>query len=161
MHGGLSILAPASVLATALVALLVWSGLEDIRHREIADWKTGAIVLLAPVWWWANGLGLWPDIAAQVALALIVFAVFAAAFHFGWMGGGDVKLIAALALWLPLGGFVEMLVAMSLAGGAITLAMLIAHRMRRREGPIEIPYGVAIAFAAVLAVREPILNQFT
>ena len=146
-------------LFVALLALLLWAGLEDIRHREIANWKTGAIVLLAPLWWWSNGLGLWPDAAIQVGLAIGVFAVFAAAFHFGWMGGGDVKLIAALALWLPFGGFVAMLVAMSLAGGAMTLAMLIEQRVRRRPGNIEIPYGVAIAFAAIVTIHEPILNQ--
>ncbi len=157
MLGLLSVTAPF----VALLALLLWAGLEDIRHREIADWKTGAIVLLAPCWWWATGLSLWPDVAIQVALAIGVFAVFAAAFHFGWMGGGDVKLIAALALWLPFAGFVSMLVAMSLAGGAITLAMLVEQRLRRREGNIEIPYGVAIAFAAIVTIHEPILNQLT
>ena len=157
MHGIVSVVAPF----VALVGLLLWAGLEDIRHREIANWKTGAIVLMAPVWWWANGLDWWPDAAIQVALAIGVFAVFAAAFHIGWMGGGDVKLIAALALWLPFGGFVAMLVAMSLAGGAITLAMLIEQRLRRRTDKIEIPYGVAIAFAAIVTIREPILNQLT
>ncbi len=157
MHGFLSLMVPF----VALVALLVWAGLEDIRHREIANWKTGAIVLIAPFWWWANDLYLWPDIAVQIALAIGVFAVFAAAFHFGWMGGGDVKLIAALALWLPFGGFVAMLVAMSLAGGAITIAMLAEQRLRRSKGDIEIPYGVAIAFAAIVTIHEPILNQLS
>ena len=157
MHGLVSLLAPF----VALIALLLGAGLEDIRHREIANWKTGAIVLLAPAWWWANGLYIWPDVAIQIGLAIGVFAIFATTFHFGWMGGGDVKLIAALALWLPFGGFVAMLVAMSLAGGAITLAMVLEHRLRRREGQIEIPYGVAIAFAAIVTIHEPILNQLT
>ncbi|WP_375395706.1 prepilin peptidase [uncultured Sphingomonas sp.] len=157
MHGFVSVVVPF----VALIALLLWAGLEDIRRREIANWKTGTIVLLAPVWWWANGLYLWPDVAAQIGLAIGVFAIFAAAFHFGWMGGGDVKLIAALALWLPFGGFVAMLVAMSLAGGAITLAMIAEQRLRRRGGHIEVPYGVAIAFSAIVTIREPILNQLS
>ena len=157
MHGIVSIVAPF----VALIALLLWAGLEDIRHREIANWKTIAIVLLAPAWWWANDLSLWPDVVIQIGLAVVVFAIFATAFQFGWMGGGDVKLISALALWLPFGAFVAMLVAMSLAGGAITLAMLVEQRLRRRTGNIEIPYGVAIAFAAILTIHEPILNQLT
>ena len=66
------------------------------------------------------------------------------------MGGGDVKMIAALALWLPLGGVVEMLTVMSIAGGAITVAMLAERSWRRGEGAVEIPYGVAIAAAALL-----------
>ena len=35
------------------------------------------------------------------ASPLLVFALFAIAFALGAMGGGDVKLVAALALWLP------------------------------------------------------------
>ena len=34
-------------------------------------------------------------------MAAAVFGLFAVAFALGAMGGGDVKLIAALALWLP------------------------------------------------------------
>jgi prepilin peptidase CpaA len=98
--------------------------------------------------------------AAQLGLATAVFVLFALVFAAGWMGGGDVKLIGALALWFPLQPLLWMLAAMSLAGGAITLALAIEHRLRRRPGALEVPYGVAIAVAALLALREPILNQF-
>jgi prepilin peptidase CpaA len=37
-------------------------------------------------------------------------------FSFGWMGGGDVKLLTALALWLPWQAVIMLLVIMSLAG---------------------------------------------
>ena len=52
------------------------------------------------------------------------------------MGGGDVKLIGALALWLPWQAVLVLLVIMSLAGGVLTLAMLIrttARAKRRRS----------------------------
>ncbi|WP_267382483.1 MULTISPECIES: prepilin peptidase [unclassified Sphingomonas] len=147
-------------LLLVLGALLVWVGIEDARTREIANWKNAAVALLAPVWWWALGVTPWPGIAEQLLLAAVVFAVFCACFHMGWMGGGDVKLLAALALWLPAGVFLTMLIVMSLAGGVLTLAMLTEQRWRRREGLLEIPYGVAIAFAALMSLREPILNQF-
>ncbi len=147
-------------LLGALVLLLVSAGVEDVRSREIANWKNAAIALLAPLWWWTTGLAPWPGMAMQLALAATVFALFALTFAAGWMGGGDVKLIGALALWFPLDPLVWMLVAMSLAGGAITLALAIEHRLRRKSGTPEIPYGVAIALAALLALREPILNQF-
>jgi prepilin peptidase CpaA len=147
-------------LLGALVLLLVSAGLEDVRVREIANWKNAAIALLAPLWWWATGVAPWPDMAMQIGLASTVFAVFALVFSAGWMGGGDVKLIGALALWFPLQPLLWMLAAMSLAGGAITLALAIEHRLRRRPGALEVPYGVAIAVAALLALREPILNQF-
>jgi prepilin peptidase CpaA len=61
-------------------------------------------------------------------------------------------MIGALALWLPLGAFAEMLVIMSLAGGAITALLMIDTRMRRKEGAIEVPYGIAIAMAALVAL---------
>ncbi|WP_258191199.1 prepilin peptidase [Sphingomonas sp. PP-CE-3G-477] len=143
-----------------LGGLLVSAGIQDARTREIANWKNAVIALLAPVWWYANGLDLWPDMAMQVGCALAVLAVFLVAFHFGMMGGGDVKLIVALALWLPFPAFLSMLMVMSIAGGVVTIVMMIERRIKKNSGQIEVPYGVAIAFAGLLAIREPLLNQF-
>lgn len=140
-----------AALAVMLGALLVAAGIEDARTREIANGKNAAIALLAPVWWWAMGLG-WGDVTVQLLVAAIVFAVFVGAFACGWMGGGDVKMIAALALWLPLGSLLQMLMVMSVLGGAITVAMMIERRWQRRIGAVEVPYGVAIAAAALLAL---------
>ena len=146
-------------LAFALLLLLVIAGIEDARTREIANWKNAAITLLALPWWWANGLsGI--DIAWQVGVAGIVFALFLAAFAAGQMGGGDVKMIAALALWLPPGAVLSMLVMMSLLGGVLTLLFL-ADRWRRRAAQVaEIPYGIAIAIAGMLAIANPFLTHF-
>lgn len=148
-------------LPACLGVLLVSAGVEDARTREIANWKNAAIALLAPVWWFAIGLDPWPMMAIQLGVALFVFALFCGAFALGQMGGGDVKLIGALALWLTPMNVMNMLIVMSIAGGALTIAFLLDHRLLRREGAIEIPYGVAIAFAGLLALREPLVNQFT
>lgn len=148
------------ILIVILGGLLVSAGIQDARTREIANWKNAVIALLAPVWWYANGLDLWPDMALQVGCAVAVFAVFLVAFHFGMMGGGDVKLIVALALWLPFPAFLSMLMVMSIAGGVVTIVMMIERRIKKNPGQIEVPYGVAIAFAGLLAIREPLLNQF-
>ncbi|MFA5969395.1 MAG: prepilin peptidase [Sphingomonas sp.] len=145
----------------ALALLLVSAGVEDARKREIANWKNAVIAGLAPLWWYANGAQLWPDIAMQLGLGLGVFALFCAAFYFGQMGGGDVKLIGALALWLPLQPLIQMLVLMSLIGGGLTIIMLIEHKLRKSNRILEIPYGVAIAMAALIAIREPVFNHFT
>ena len=147
-------------LAFVAGGLLLSAGIEDARTREIADWKSISLCLIAPLWWWANAATFWPGAAVQVAAAAILFAAFAVAFHFGMMGGGDVKLISALTLWLPLPELVGMLAMMSLAGGVVTLAMLVERRFGARGRPIEVPYGVAIAAAGILAFREPILNHF-
>ncbi len=150
----------AFVLLGLLGLLLVSAGIEDARTRQIANWKTAAMALAAPAWWWALGLAPWPDMAWQAGIAALVFAFFVGAFALGQMGGGDVKLIGALSLWLPLTPLVWMLVVMSLVGGAVTMVLLIEARMRRKTGQLEIPYGVAIAIAGLLAIREPIINQF-
>jgi prepilin peptidase CpaA len=76
------------------------------------------------------------------------------------MGGGDVKLIGAIALWLPWPALLLMLVIMSLAGGALTLAMMIRKKLARTEGPLEIPYGVAIAFAGLWMIGQRFFYQF-
>lgn len=152
-------IAPA-ILLGLLVLILVSAGIEDARIREISNWKNAAIALLALPWWFAMGLSPWPDMAIQLGVAVAVFALFAAAFQFGMMGGGDVKMIAALALWFPFDKLVSLIVIMSLAGGAITLVMLVEKWVRRRSEQPEIPYGIAIAIAALLTLREPIFNPF-
>ena len=148
-------------LPATLAMLLVAAGVEDVRTREIGNRKNAAIALLAPLWWVSIGLSPWPDMAFQIGLATIVLALFCVAFHFGQMGGGDVKLIAALALWLPVTPLLQMLLLMSVIGGALTLVMLLEHKLSKNSRVLEIPYGVAIAIAGLLGLREPLLNQFT
>jgi prepilin peptidase CpaA len=76
------------------------------------------------------------------------------------MGGGDVKMVAAIALWLPAGAVLKLLVIMSLAGGVLTLAMVARQRLAKSDGQLEIPYGVAIAFGGFWLIGERFLNQF-
>jgi prepilin peptidase CpaA len=149
----------STILAVLLGTILLLAGVEDARRREIANWKTGAIALLAPLWWWANALSF-TDVGVQLALALVVFGLFCLAFHFGWMGGGDVKLIGALALWFPLGAFASLVMTMSLLGGGLTLILMVERAIRQNDDAVlEIPYGVAIAIAGLTALSEPIFNQ--
>jgi prepilin peptidase CpaA len=148
-------------LLAALLLLLVSAGIEDARTREIANWKNAAILALAPLWWWSNGLSLLPDIAIQLAVAGVIFALFCGAFYFNWMGGGDVKMIGALALWLPLQALAWMLIIMSLLGGALTVLLVVERLVRRKDVNIEIPYGVAIALAGLMAIREPLFNHLS
>jgi prepilin peptidase CpaA len=96
----------------------------------------------------------------QVAAGLAVFTLLAAAFFAGMMGGGDVKLAAALALWFSPASTIKFLILMSIAGGVLTLLILAWHRARKREGRPEIPYGVAIAFGGLAILTQRFLNQF-
>ncbi len=150
-----------TILLTALALLLVSCGIEDVRQRTIANWKNATIALLAPVWWWANGLAFLPDMAMQLGVAVAIFALFVGAFAIGQMGGGDVKLIGALALWLPVQPLVWMLIVMSIGGGLITMLMVIDRWRHGGREAVETPYGVAIAIAGLISLREPLFNPFT
>ena len=143
-------------LAAALLACCWW----DLKTRTIPNWLNLAIALGAVAFWVAVGLPVWPEVALRVAVAFVTFWVFAAAFAMGAMGGGDVKLIAALALWLPWQAVLVLLFLMSIAGGVLTLGYLIRHKLARREEKLEIPYGVAIAFGGLWLISERFLNQF-
>ena len=150
----------ADILVAILAAMLLVAATGDLRARIIPNGLNAAIALLAIPFWWLSGLPLWPEVVAQIAIAAGVFAVFAIAFRIGAMGGGDVKMVAALALWLPPLAVLKLLVIMSLAGGVLTVAMLVRHRLAKAGGRLEIPYGVAIAFGGFWLIGERYLNQF-
>ena len=147
-------------LLAMLALLLVVAAIVDVRTFTISNRLNLVVALLAPALWWSVGLPLWPDAAVQVAMALGVFALLAIAFYAGMMGGGDVKLAAALALWFSPDVTLRFLVFMSLAGGLLTLVMLAAHRLRSKEGRPQIPYGVAIAIGGLAILAQRFLNQF-
>jgi prepilin peptidase CpaA len=109
------------LLLGALAIALAIAAITDLQRRQIDNWLNAAIALSAPLYWWASGLVLWPDLAAQVGVALAVFILFAAVFARGGMGGGDVKLLAALALWLPPLVFFSVIFLTSLVGGAMSM----------------------------------------
>lgn len=136
-------------LLIALAIALVVAAFTDMRSRQISNWLNGAIALGAPLFWWSSGLALWPDIALQIAVAVAAFAVFAGLFALKMMGGGDVKLLTALALWVSPTIFMQLLVVMALAGGVLTVLMVCWHTMRRQKEKLAIPYGVAIAFGGL------------
>lgn len=146
----------AGILA---LGLLIAAG-TDLKARIIPNWLVLAIACAAPLWWGANGLSVWPDMVWQIGLAVVVTAIFTAAFSFGQMGGGDVKLLGALALWFPPIPMLQLIVVMSLAGGVLTLFLFVLHKARKREGQPEIPYGVAISLAALWVLYERNLNHF-
>ncbi len=136
------------LLAALAIALLV-AAFTDIRRRQIDNWLTAGIALAAPLFWWSSGLALWPDVAMQAGVAFAALAVLAGMFAFGMMGGGDVKLLAALALWIEPSWFLNLLIMMALVGGLLTIVMSAWHLFRRQRHKLAIPYGVAIATAGL------------
>lgn len=148
------------LLLVALAAILVFAAVVDVRTFTISNRLNLTVALLAPVYWASVALSPWPGVAVQLAAAATVFILLAGAFYAGMMGGGDVKLAAALALWFSPFTTIHFLVLTSLAGGVLTLVVVALHRARKREGRPEIPYGVAIAFGGLAILTQRFLNQF-
>ncbi len=136
-------------LLVALAIALLIAATTDLRRRQIDNWLNGAIAAGAPLFWWSTGLSLWPDVAWQFGVALVTFTILAVLFALKAMGGGDVKLLTALALWIQPLWFLQLVVVMSLAGGLLTIVIGVAHIMRRKPGRVVVPYGVAIAGAGL------------
>tara|TARA_R110002110_G_scaffold19518_5_gene80553 strand:- start:2246 stop:2728 length:483 start_codon:yes stop_codon:yes gene_type:complete len=135
-----------------LAIALIVAAITDLKRRHISNWLNLSIALAAPVLWIASDMPFWPEVAGQIGLAAVIFTIFAGMFAIGAMGGGDVKLLTALAFWMHWLTFLELLVIMSIAGGVLTLLMMIGKRIKKTEGPIKVPYGVAIAFAGLWTI---------
>ena len=148
-------------LLIALAIALVFAAFTDLRRRQIDNWLNAAIALAAPAFWWSSGLSLWPDVALQLGVALAAFALLAGMFALKMMGGGDVKLLTVLALWIQWDVFVQLLMVMALAGGVLTIVMGAWHVMRRQRDRLAIPYGVAIAFGGLWVLYFNLLPAAT
>lgn len=154
-------------LPTLLCVLLVLlAGWHDVSGYRIPNWSVLGIAGL-----FALQLLVQPALLAllgwHVLLALVVFGAGFGLFLGGWLGAGDGKLLAALALWAGPGGILPLLLVTSFAGGALSLAIWLAAsrplpvRLEGfgftggyRLGLRRVPYGLAIG-AGGLAVLLP------
>ena len=145
-------------LLAALAIALAVAAATDIATRRISNRLNAAIALAAPLFWWASGLSLWPGVAVQLALAAVTLALCAGLFAIRAIGGGDVKLLTALALWIEPAAFARLVVAMALLGGVLTLLMIAGRGRRRGRKPLAVPYGVAIAAAGLWVLASGALG---
>jgi prepilin peptidase CpaA len=151
-------------VAIALTAVLGWASISDIRARRIPNWTVlvtiGLFVPWALLHWgpWAA----WALVAGGIALVVGV-----ALYAMGVTGAGDAKLFAAVALFAGLGHLAALALATALVGGLIAVVSLASRPRRalmiftfRGKGDFGrgIPYGVAIAIAALLVVWQGLLN---
>ena len=141
-------------LVILLGCALAAAAIEDASRYRISNITSlvviaGAIcaaVIEGPSWsLWQNG---------AVFLGILILGTLA--FTAGWLGGGDVKLFAATALWLDLRSALWFVVFVLLAGGVVAIAYLLSRPLRRgRDGKIRgtrVPYGLAIAFGALAVI---------
>lgn len=155
------------VLLGGLAIALLWVIVTDLKSRTISNRLTLTVALGAPLYWMSIGLSAWPGVALQLALAAAVFAVCCGLFAIRQMGGGDVKLLTALALWVPPSQFTLLLVGMAMLGWVLTMAVgawrvarsrtLGAHPLRD-AALLAVGTAVAVLFAsAVLGGPTPSL----
>ncbi|MBV8972722.1 MAG: prepilin peptidase [Sphingomonadaceae bacterium] len=140
----------AEIAAVTALFLVVAAGAIDAVRYEIPDAVSIAVVVLAAVFGVLTpGFG-WASHAGAVA---VMFAFGLLAFSRGWLGGGDVKLMSAIAGWTGLMQLPLMFVAVSVSGGVLALVYAVGRRVRSRGGAAvqatALPYAVAIAIGTL------------
>lgn len=153
-------------LLAALAMALVRAAVTDIKRREIGNKLNLAIALAAPVYWLVSGLD-WFAMLLQVVLAATVFGVTCGLFVLRQMGGGDVKLLTALALWIVPGRFVELVFLMAILGSAASIALGLFNMNREPRAIVRdvlaiaaavIWIGVSAALTFSVATDTPIIG---
>ena len=147
-------------LALIVAVLLLAAAAEDAVRLRISNLIVLLVLVAAIVAIVVIGpeLALWQNLAVFLGLLAIGTPMFAA----GKLGGGDVKLLAAVGLWFDFTGALQMILAVVLAGGLLALVVLVlrtfgwSEEIRRRIVLLRpgggIPYGVAIAAGALIAM---------
>jgi prepilin peptidase CpaA len=156
-----------------LPALAIIAALKDLTSMRIPNWISGLLVLgFFPA---ALLAGLPPAaLAVHAGVAALALLIGMGLFALNFLGGGDVKLMAAVCLWLGVSGSTVFVLWTAAIGGAFCLVLLLARarlasrvtggpgwltRLLEPRGPI--PYGVAIAAGALVAwPSSPLMNAF-
>lgn len=143
------------VSLAAVASLLIVAAVSDIRNFIIPNEVVAAIVVIFPIY--VLGADVSPSMSGwfgNIAGAAVLLFLGAGLFAAGIFGGGDAKLIAAVALWagpLLLGQF---LLLTAITGGVLAATFLVAKSTAKPAGESgtiengnakEIPYGVAIS----------------
>jgi prepilin peptidase CpaA len=149
---------PSLVTDILFYGLLVGAGVFDVLKFRIPN----AIVVALPVLFvvaavFASGTVDWLGHLGAGAVVLVCSALL---FHFNLLGGGDAKLLAALAIWAGFDSLLPFLIAVSLLGGLLAMVLLlfrpICARFPAVHWPLSLlpghplPYGVAIGGGAVI-----------
>ena len=151
------------------ILLLLYVATIDVATRLIRNEICLALALLGIADQLANPMQIVQSLIAATILLLLLLVIY----QRGQIGGGDVKLVVALAIGLPLTGVIQLLTITALAGGVLALVHLMmrllpyprlapagASLVRRvyaierwrhlRHAPL--PYGVAIACGGIWTV---------
>ena len=143
-------------------ALMAFAASSDLLTMTISNRLSVALaagfLVLVPV----TGMSI-SAVGMHLGAATLVLAVCFVFFVRGWIGGGDAKLAAAIALWFGFEHLLDYLLYATLLGGALTIILLQFRRLplpgllarqgwiqRLHEHGGDVPYGIALAAAAML-----------
>ncbi|MDN3276307.1 prepilin peptidase [Frankia sp. RB7] len=147
-------------------ALMAFAAASDLFTMTISNRVSLALVAGFFVLAFAGGMAPYELLSHVGAGALLLVAAFTC-FAMGWMGGGDAKVAASVALWFGFGPLMDFLLYASLFGGALTLLLLQfrqwplpyglagqAWLARLHDKQTGIPYGIALALGALMVYPE-------
>jgi len=153
---------PLTVQATILVlaaGVVTWAAISDLRSNIIPN---SANVALFALWtgWVVSGADV--QVWYSLGIGAAIFVIGAVLFHFGQMGGGDVKLLTVLSIWAGPSEVLPFLIQVAFAGGVLTMAWIVnGHivapalgRIVQTDAKRVVPYGVAIAAGAYLMIAR-------
>ena len=148
-----------SILLLALAALLIGAAVSDLARFVIPNWLNISVLVLGITYQAIYG-DLTMALGAGFAILIFGFILFA----FRALGGGDVKLLSATAVWVGFSGLPQFILYTAIAGGLLSIVWLMSGRLRQFiaycgvnidvEVPKVIPYGIAIAGAGLLMVNR-------
>lgn len=134
---------PTYLCFAGFLSMLGLAAFKDLRERRIPNRLTAGLALLYPVFVLVSPAPVaWP---AALGIAAVVFLVGLGLFARDLIGGGDVKLIAAVTLWAGPEHFVPFMLITTVTGGALSLISLF---YRRWAGVIE-AHLAALGLAAI------------
>ena len=159
-----------AILAVFIFAVCL-AAIEDVRVFKIPNWAS-ATVAVAFVPYAALHLGLW-DTGMHLVIAATIFVITAAFWKFGFIGGGDVKLLSAVGLWLGLEMAFPFMLLMTAASVVIAVVLLVVRhfswvvhsgvplrpmlRMVAIAETGKCPYALPIAIAALTTIPQKFL----
>jgi prepilin peptidase CpaA len=153
---------PSAIVLLVFPALLIFAAASDLLTMTISNRLCILAAVAFPVIAPFAGLGA-ATIGLHVAMGAAMLALCFGLFAAGWIGGGDAKLAAAIALWMGPSLALPWALVASAFGGTLTLALLAIRAMplpiglavqpwaaRLHERTSGVPYGIALAAAALV-----------
>ena len=147
-------------------ALMAFAAASDLFTMTISNRVSLALVAGFFVLAFAGGMAPY-EVLSHVGAGALLLVVAFACFAMGWMGGGDAKVAASVALWFGFAQLLDFLLYASLFGGALTLLLLQfrqwplpfglagqAWLARLHDKESGIPYGIALTLGALMVYPE-------